>query len=124
MNIITLLNISSTLGQYAQTKVSSRLAYKIMKFCKSVATDEEFYSEKKREIVDMYAIKDENGQIVVDENGIVKIIPDKISEANVAMQELNAIEVDVPSIRFKLEELDELKMSAADMFVLDELIEE
>ena len=110
MNIITLLNISSTLSQYVQTKVSSRLAYKIMKFCKSVATDEEFYSEKKREIVDMYAVKDENGQISVDENGMINIIPDKIAEANAAMQELNSIEVEIPNIKFTLEELDALAL--------------
>ena len=43
MNIITLINTANIFNQFAQIKISSKLAYKIMKFCKSVATEEEFY---------------------------------------------------------------------------------
>lgn len=124
MNILTLVNATVTLNQFSQTKVSSKLAYKIMKLCKSVASDEEFYNTKRNEIVQRYALRGEDGNIIIDDNGIVRIIPDKIVEANEALKELHSVEVEIPSIRFKLSELDELKLSAADMYALDEFIEE
>jgi hypothetical protein len=124
MNIITLMNAAKIFNQFAQTKISSKLAYKIMKFCKSVAIEEEFYESKRNEIINTYAVKDENGQIVVGNDGMVDIIPDKIDEANAAMMELNALEVEVPSIRFALDELEGLELSVADMFALDAFIEE
>lgn len=124
MNIITLINTARIFNQFAQTKISSKLAYKIMKFCKSVAVEEEFYNTKRSEIIDMYAVKDENGQVVVSDDGMIKIVPGKISEANVAMQELNGIEVEAPSVRFTLDELEGLELSVADMFALDAFIEE
>lgn len=124
MNIITLINTARIFNQFAQTKISSKLAYKIMKFCKSVAVEEEFYNTKRSEIIDMYAVKDENSQVVVSDDGMIKIVPDKISEANVAMQELNGIEVEAPSVRFTLDELEGLELSVADMFALDAFIEE
>lgn len=124
MNIITLINTARIFNQFAQTKISSKLAYKIMKFCKSVAVEEEFYNTKRSEIIDMYAVKDENGQIAVSDDGMIKIVPDKINEANVAMQELNGIEVEAPSIKFTLDELEGLELSVADMFALDAFIEE
>lgn len=124
MNIVKLMNAARVFNQVAQMKISSKLAYKIMKFCKGVATEEEFYNTKRAEIIQKYAIKDENGQIVVSDTGMASFVPDKIDEANSAMRELNNIEVDVPNIKFTIAELDELKLSVADMFVLDAFIEE
>lgn len=124
MNIITLINAADILNQFANTKVSSKLAYKIMKFCKGVANEEEFYNSKINEIINTYAEKDEDGQVIVNDDGVVRIMQDKIAEANAAMMELNMLEVDMPNVRFTLDELDGFELSATDMFVLDAFIEE
>ena len=124
MNITTLISTAKIFNQFVQTKTSPKLAYKIMKFCKSVAVEEEFYNAKRNEIINTYAIKDENGQVVVNNDGMISIVPDKISEANAVMQELNSLEVEAPSIKFTLDELEGLKLSVADMFALDAFIEE
>ena len=55
---------------------------------------------------------------------MIQIIDDKVGEANAALNELNNIDVEMPNIKFTLSELDELKLSVADMFVLDQFIEE
>ena len=124
MNIITLINTAKIFSQFAQTKISSKLAYKIMKFCKSVAVEEEFYNTKRNEIIDAYAVKDENGQVAVSDDGMINIVPDKINEANAALMELNGVEVEMPNVRFTLDELDGLELSVSDMFALDAFIEE
>ena len=124
MNIITLLNARDIFKQFSQIRISSKLAYKIMKFCKSVEVEEEFYKNRKTEIINAYAQKNEAGQPIVNNGGIVQIIPEKTQEAQEAMQELNNTEVEAPSIRFTLAELGELKLSVADMYVLDAFIEE
>jgi hypothetical protein len=123
MKITTLIDAANIFGQFAQTKTSPPLAYKIMKFCKGVAVEEEFYNAKRSEIINAYAEKDESGQIVVHD-GMISIMPDKIEEANKALGELNKIEVEVPNIKFKLSELEGFELSVADMFALDEFIEE
>lgn len=124
MNILTLINAAKVFNQVTQTKISSKLAYKIMKLCKSAAEDEEFYNSKRNEIIETYALRDENGQIVVSDDGMISIMPDKLEEASAALQELNSIEVEMPNVKFTLAELDELKLSVADMFALDAFIEE
>jgi hypothetical protein len=124
MNIVTTINALSIFNQIAQTKISSKLAYKIMKLCKALAVEEEFYNEKRGAIIKEYAIKDENGQVKISDDGMIKIIPDKIPDAEKALRELNEIEVEVPDIKFTLDELEELKLSVNDMFVLEAFIEE
>ena len=123
MNIITLLNAGQVFEQLGQTKIPSKLAYKIMKFYKSIEIEGAFYNNKRKEIVDLYAEKDENGQPVV-ENGMIRIYADKTSEASAAMQELESMEVEAPNIRFTLAELEGLELSIADMYALDAFIDE
>jgi hypothetical protein len=124
MNIVTLIGAAQIFEQFGQMQISPRLAYKIMKFCKSVSVEEEFYNEKRNEIINKYALRNENGQIVVSDEGMIHIIKHKIDEANNAFKELNNIEVEMPNVKFTLAELEELKLSVADMFVLDAFIEE
>ncbi len=124
MNIITLINTAKIFEGLAQTKLTPKLAYKIMKFYKSVSVEEEFYNTKRNEIINTYAVRDENGQIVVSDDGTISIVKEKIGEANAAMIELNSLEVDAPNIRFTLDELEGLELSVADMFALDAFIEE
>ena len=124
MNILNLISAARVFAQIGQTKISSKLAYKIMRFCKSIAADEEFYNNKRNEIINEYAVRDENGAIVQSDDGVVNIIQDKITEANAALMELNGVEVEAPNIKFSLSELEELKLSVADMFALDAFIEE
>ena len=124
MNIVTFINAVKIFNQFGQVKVSARLAYKIVKLCKSAQIEEEFYNARRNEIINEYALRDENGQIVVSNDGVIRIIEDKMDAANNALKELNDIEVEVPNIKFTLSELDEFKLSIADMFALDAFIEE
>ena len=124
MNLVTLMNATKIFNQFGQVQISPRLAYKIMKFCKGVASEEEFYNTRRNEIINKYALKDDDGNIMVSDDGMIRIIDGKIDEANDALKELSNVEVDVPKIKFTLAELDELKLSVADMFVLDSFIEE
>lgn len=124
MNITELLHAGAVLNQLAQTKTTSTLAYKIMKFCKSVAVEEEFYNNKRAEIIKEYSVKDEQGNPVISEDGIVDIIVEKRQEAFSAMNDLNNIKVEAPNIKFKLTELEGFELSASDMFALDAFIEE
>lgn len=124
MKILLLLNAKNIFTQLNQVKLPSQLAYKIMKFCKSVDIEQEFYYQKKKEIIDTYAEKDAFGNVIVNNDNTVKILDGKLQEATDAMNELNNMEVDVPNIKFSLAELDGLKLSVADMYTLDSFIED
>lgn len=124
MKIITFINAARIFTEAAQIKVSPKLAYKIMKFCKSAAEDEKFYIEKRNEIISNYVKRDAEGQIITDDNGLIIIMEDKILEVNQALEALDELEIEIPPITYTIEELEELKLSVADMFTLEEFIKE
>lgn len=121
MKLGNLIQARKALMAYTDEKVSAKLAYKMMKFIKATSDDVAFYDEKIKEIIMKYAEKDESGEIVND-NGNIKLIK---GTANDCQKEINAvanIDIDNPQVGFFLSELDELTLSATEMFALDEFI--
>ena len=107
-----------------QTKsISAALAYKIMKLMKNTQNDCDFYQEKFNAILNEYGEKDNDGQLVQENNGI-KIQDGKMEECTSKVNELNNTEIELPKIKFTLEELKPYNFSVIDMAKIDELIQE
>ncbi len=83
-------------------------AYKLNKIKKAVEKEGEFYTEKFQEIVDTYAKKDENGQLVFSEDGNQIMIKDgMVDECNQALEDLQDLEVQIENYGLTLEDLGE-----------------
>ena len=83
-------------------------AYKLNKIKKAVEKEGEFYTEKFQEIVDTYAKKDENGQLVFSEDGNQIMIKDgMVEECNKALEDLQNLEVEIETYGFNLDDLGE-----------------
>ena len=107
-----------------QTKsISADLAYKIMKLMKNTQNDCDFYQEKFNAILNEYGEKDDDGQLIQENNGI-KIQDGKMEECTSKVNELNNTEIELPKIKFTLEELKPYNFSVIDMAKIDELIQE
>lgn len=83
-------------------------AYKINKIRKAVEKEGDFYSVKFQEIINTYAKKDENGELIFSEDGEQIIIQDdKIEECNQALVELQNLEVQIDNYNLAIDDLGE-----------------
>ena len=95
-------------GFFADVNLPLKGAYKINKIRKAIEKEGEFYSSKFQEIVNTYAKKDDNGDIVFSEDGEQIIIQDdKIEECNQALSELQKLEVEIDNCNLTIEDLGE-----------------
>jgi len=93
---------------FAGTSLPLKGAYKINKIKKAVEKESEFYQEKFQEIVDQYAQKDENGEVVFSEDGNQIMIKDGlVEECNKALNDLQELEVEVDNYGLTLDDLGE-----------------
>lgn len=123
MKIINIINAKEIFSPYFQEKLSPSLSYKIYKLCKCAEQEEVFYNQKMGEIIEEYAKRDENG-VIININGQIKLIEETASEAQQKVADLRGIDVEAPNVKFTLDELSEIKLSVADIAMLDEFIEE
>ena len=85
-----------------------KVAYKLNKLKKAVEVEGEFYSNKFQEIVDEYAKKDENGQLVFSEDGNQIMIKEgMISECNKAIEDLQALTVEINNYNLTIDDFGE-----------------
>ena len=93
---------------FAGTSLPLKGAYKINKIKKAVEKESEFYQEKFQEIVDQYAQKDENGEVVFSEDGNQIMIKDGlVEECNKALTDLQELEVEIDNCGLTLDDLGE-----------------
>ena len=91
---------------FAGTSLPLKGAYKINKIKKAVEKESEFYQEKFQEIVDQYAQKDENGEVVLSEDkSQIMIKEGLVEECNKALNDLQELEVEIDNYGLTLDDL-------------------
>ena len=103
-----IINFRNSEDFFGEANLPLKGAYKINKIRKAVEKEGEFYSTKFQEIIDTYAKKDENGNVVFSEDGDQIIIQDdKIAECNQALAELQKLEVEIDNYNLTIDDLGE-----------------
>ena len=93
---------------FAGASLPLKGAYKLNKIKKAVEKEGEFYTEKFQEIVDTYAKKDDDGNLVYSEDGSQIMIKDgMVEECNKALADLQELEVEIENYNFTLDDLGE-----------------
>ena len=90
------------------TNLPLKAAYKLNKIRKAVEKEGEFYSEKFQEILNDYAKKDENGELIFNEDGDqIMIKDDMIDECNKALTDLQNLEVQIENYGLSIDDFGE-----------------
>lgn len=119
LKITKALDLEAFKSQINKQKVPIKLAFKFSKLFSQIEESTNFYREKLQEIIDTYAERDENGDMVPATDGTgVQIQKDKIAECQEQLNELTSLEVEVPDITFTLDELEPFNLSIEQFDVL------
>ena len=115
--VIAFRNAGDIFGDY---RLPLKVAYKLNKLKKAVEAEGEFYSNKFQEIVDTYAKKDENGDIVFSEDGSQIMIEDgKVEECNQALADLQELTVEIDNCNLTIEDFgDDVECTPEDLEAL------
>ena len=103
-----LINFRNAEGFFVNANLPLKAAYKINKIRKAVDKEGDFYTEKFQEIVDKYAKKDSEGNLVFSsEEDQIMIQDDKIEECNKALADLQTLEVEIDNLGLTIDDLGE-----------------
>lgn len=123
MKISQIIDLSPVISNIITKDMPFSLAYKFTKLLKLIETNEQFYNQKLRELLEKYAQKDENGEYIEQEDGIL-LIPETRIEFHEKFNDLKNIEISDNLPTFTSKELECISISPRDLFALMPLIEE
>lgn len=126
--IIKMQKILNLRDLYSKIKTQSlpiSVTYKISKLFTAVQSEADFYGTQLDSIIATYGLKDDNGEYVLTENKDgVQIRKEDIPEVEKKLQELWNIDVELPDIKFTLEELEKVTLSVEEFNNLLPFIDE
>ena len=125
MKIIEVLNYQDLYQKIKDQPINIKLAYKFNKLYTKIASEVVFYEESLNKIIKQYAETDDKGNFVPNESktGIL-IKKEYIETCHRKIRDLQEIEVDITDISFTLDELEDLKITPAELSCLESLIKE
>ena len=122
MKLINLIQIKNIFKPDMKIK-DIQVAYKVVKFLKSIESDTTFYDTKLTEIAQECAEKD-GDKIKTTKNGNLVLAKDKISEWNTKITDLANIDIEVNLPVFKLEDFTGCDFTLEELNTLESLISE
>lgn len=105
---------------FTNVNLPLKVAYKLNKIKKNASKEATFYAEKFQEIIDEYAKKDENGELIFsDDNEQILIQPDKIEECNQKLNELQNLEVQIENYNLSIDDFgDDIECTPDELAVV------
>ena len=103
-----IIDFNNSENIFAEANIPLKGAYKLNKIKKAIEKETEFYSEKFQEIIDKYAKKDKDGNLVFsDDQNQILINDGMVEECNKAIEDLQNLEVQIENYNFTIDDLGE-----------------
>lgn len=120
-----ILNFSSFYSIASIHSLPIKTAYKLSRLSKAIAQEIEFYQTELNKIVTKYSLKDEQGNPVLteDKKGF-KVDPESQHQCANELDELSNLDVDLPDIKFNIEEFDSISLTQEEIIGIMPFIDE
>ena len=95
-----MINIYGTLNELMSKNFSGKNAFNIARLARELNKELETFDQARKQVVDRYTLRDSDGNPVVDEQGNIKVIPDKVEECNQDFSTLlnSQLEINAPKL--------------------------
>lgn len=125
MKLIDVINARRVIINKASVKgISFGTSFKFMKFMKATDDDQKFYEEKRNELIEKFATKDENGTPIYEDDRY-SFTDENFKEVNKQLVELSETEVEISeSLKFTEQELDKMEFTIEEVSAIYDLIKE
>ena len=117
------VNATETFTKIMQQSFKGSLAFKIARLARELDTEMKTFNEERQKIIQKYGNKDENGELIVDENGNVKFDNANIEEINQDFSSLLETELEINADKLPMDSIDEFEITPQEMLQIEKFFE-
>ena len=123
LSLNDILNSSETFNTIMGQSFKGSLAFKIARLARELDKEMTTFNTERQKILEKYCVKDENGQLKINENGTVQIEPDKINEFNEEFTSLLETEVEINADKLPIDSIDNFDITPQQMLTIEKMFE-
>ena len=117
------VNATETFNKIMQQSFKGSLAFKIARLARELDTEMKTFNEERQKIIQKYGNKDENGELIVDENGNVKFDNTKLEEINQEFNSLVETELEINADKLPMDSIDNFEITPQEMLNIEVFFE-
>lgn len=122
MKITDILNVAPTLQEMINKKFPGATSFKIARLMRELDKEIQLFDKQRTEIAQEYGEKDASGQLVLTEEGNVKIIESKIEECNDKLESIINTEIEINADKLSYSAIESADFTPAQALALEPII--
>lgn len=123
VKIMDLVNGTSALQKLAEAQLKAKLAWQVARILKAAEVEIQSFNETRMKLINEYGEKNESGELITDDNGNCKIIPDRLIDFNKELNDLISNEVEINAHKIKMDDLENVNFTPGEITLLEPFIE-
>ena len=125
LKMYQIIDFPSFFEKVKSQKLPFKTSYRLTLLTQEIEKHINFYQEKFRELILEYSKKDENGNpLPTDDGSGVQLVEETMNEAYTKLAELRGLDVELPDVKFGIDDFGEVELSPEEMVVIMPFIEE
>ena len=118
-----LVNSTEVLQKLSQTELKAKLSWSVTKLLKAADKEMQDFNEARMNLIRKYGEKDENGELIMDQNKNCKIPEAGLQEFSAELNELMETEIEINVNPLNIDGLEDKEFTPAEMAILEPFID-
>lgn len=118
-----IFNAVPALREISSKEFPGSTTFKIARLIRELDKEIQLFEEERMKIANKYGEKDEEGNLIPQENGIIKISEDKIQECNKELQALFETQVEINANKLSADIFDTIEMTPTQAMNLEPIVD-
>lgn len=118
------VNATEAFNKIMQQPVKGSLAFRIARLARELNKEMQTFNEERQKILQKYAKRDENGELITLENGNVTFDNDKLAEVNTEFDSLLNTELEINAEKIPMNEIDSFELTPQQTLDIEMFFEE
>lgn len=124
MTIRDLLNIIPVLKELLEKPFKGAIAFKLARLVRELDKESSLFEFSRQKIAEKYGLRDENNNLITDEEGNIKLQQDKINLCNEEMMNLLNTEITISADKIPISAFEDIEITPAQAIIISSLIED
>lgn len=123
MTLNDIFNAVPALREISTKEFPGSVTFKIARLIRELDKEIQLFEEERSKIANKYGEKDENGNLVIQEGGNIKILDNKIQECNEELQALFNTQVEINANKLPVDIFDSIEMTPTQAMNLEAIVD-
>ena len=113
------VNATETLNKIMQQSFKGSLAFKIARLARELDKEMQTFNTERQKIIQKYGEKDENGELKIDEKGLVKFSKTNLKEINEEFNSLLDTDLEINVDKLPIDSIDNFEITPQEMLQIE-----